>query len=319
MRAATDRWTPADIPDQTGRTVLVTGTTVGGLGQFTALELARRGAHVILAGRREERIAETRAAILDEVPDAELDPLVVDLADLSSVRRAAAEAAGTGPLHLLVNNAGVMAPPYRRTADGFELQLATNHLGPFLLTGLLLPQLAASEGATVVTVSSQMHRIARRAPLDDPRSAPGRYHRWPVYGQTKLANLLFTYELDRRLRAAEAAGQGAGRAPRLRLDAPGRERPVRPRDRRARVDPGRRDQGRLAQHGRRGRVADADGGDGRPAGRDLRRARRPHGVGRLAEGHLEQRAVVRRGRPAAAVAGQRGRHRPALPVTRLRH
>jgi NAD(P)-dependent dehydrogenase (short-subunit alcohol dehydrogenase family) len=176
---------------------------MGGLGQFTALELARRGARVVLAGRTAGKVEETRAAILDEVPHAELETLQVDLADLASVRRAAATAAGLGPLHLLVNNAGVMGTPYHRTGDGFELQMATNHFGPFLLTGLLLPQLVASEDGRVVTVSSQMHRVARKAPLEDPRAPHGRYRRWPVYGQSKLANLLFTYELDRRLRAAE--------------------------------------------------------------------------------------------------------------------
>jgi NAD(P)-dependent dehydrogenase (short-subunit alcohol dehydrogenase family) len=96
----------------------------------------------------------------------------------------------------------VMATPYARTADGLELQMATNHFGPFLLTGLLLSQLVASDDARVVSVSSPMHRVARRAPLDDPRR-DGRYSRWPVYGQTKLANLLFTFELDRRTRRAE--------------------------------------------------------------------------------------------------------------------
>ena len=104
---------------------------------------------------------------------------------------------------MLVNNAGVMAPPYSRTVDGLELQMATNHFGPFLLTGLLLPELVASSAGRVVTVSSQMHRTARRAPLGDPRTQERRYSKWPVYGETKLANLLFTYELDRRLREAE--------------------------------------------------------------------------------------------------------------------
>ena len=199
----TDTWTLADIPDQAGRTVLVTGTTLGGLGQFTALELARRGARVVLAGRRQERLDETRTAILEQVPAADLPTLVVDLADLGSVRRAAAEVAGLGAVDVLVNNAGVMAPAYSRTADGLELQMATNHYGPFLLTGLLLPQLVESNAGRVVTVSSQMHRAARHAPLQDPRAEQGRYWRWHVYGQSKLANLLFTFELDRRLRAAE--------------------------------------------------------------------------------------------------------------------
>jgi NAD(P)-dependent dehydrogenase (short-subunit alcohol dehydrogenase family) len=203
VRLATDTWTLADLPDQAGRTVLVTGTTLGGLGQFTALELARRGARVVLAGRTLERLEETRAAVRAEVPTAEPETLVVDLSDLGSVRRAGAQAAGLGPIDVLVNNAGVMGTPYRRTADGLELQMATNHFGPFLLTGLLLPQLVASAAGVVVTVSSQMHRLARSAPLEEPREQHGRYQRWPTYSRSKLANLLFTYELDRRLRRAE--------------------------------------------------------------------------------------------------------------------
>ena len=202
LNAAADTWRLEDIPDQAGRTVLVTGTTLGGLGHHTALELARRGARVVLAGRRADRLEETADTIVAEVPKARLERLVVDLADLASVRRAAAEASGLGPIDVLVNNAGVMAPPYHRTGDGLELQMATNHFGPFLLTGLLLPQLVASEAATVVTVSSLMHRIARSAPLEDPRTPQGHYSRWPVYGRTKLANLLFTYELERRCREA---------------------------------------------------------------------------------------------------------------------
>lgn len=202
MTAATT-WTLADIPDQGGRTILVTGTTVGGLGHYTSLELARRGARVVLAGRTRARLDETAAAIRAEASAAALETVLLDLSDLSSVRRAAAEVTGLGPIDVLVNNAGVMGTPYHRTADGLELQMATNHFGPFLFTGLLLPQLAASRAARVVTVSSQMHRVARTAPLDDPRVQHGRYRRWPAYGQTKLANLLFTYELDRRARRAE--------------------------------------------------------------------------------------------------------------------
>jgi len=197
-----DSWRLADMPDQTGRAVLVTGTSVGGLGHHTALELARRGARVVLAGRTEERLEETARAIRAEVPDAELDRLHVDLSDLESVRRAGAAAAPLGPIDVLINNAGVMGTPYSLTADGLERQLATNHFGPFLLTGLLMPQLVASTAATVVTVSSTMHRLARSAPLGDPRRPEGRYHRWHVYGQSKLANLLFTFELDRRAREA---------------------------------------------------------------------------------------------------------------------
>jgi NAD(P)-dependent dehydrogenase (short-subunit alcohol dehydrogenase family) len=203
MRAHADPWRIEDIPDQAGRTVLVTGTSLGGLGHHTALELARRGARVVLAGRTPERLMETEKVIREEVQSAELEQLVVDLSDQASVRRAAEEAASLGPIDVLVNNAGIMAPPHERTVDGLELQMATNHFGPFLLTGLLLPQLVASEAGTVVTVSSQMHRYARSAPLGDPRQPPARYARWQSYSQSKLANLLFTYELDRRARRAE--------------------------------------------------------------------------------------------------------------------
>lgn len=199
MTATSPAWSLGDIPDQTGRTILVTGTTEGGLGHYTALELARRGGRVVLSGRSAEKIDATEAAILAEAPDAVLEKLVVDLADLSSVRSAARAAGELGPLHVLVNNAGIMAPPFTRTVDGLESQMATNHFGPFLFTGLLLPQLVASGDARVVTVSSQLHRTARHAPTGDPR-AERAYHRWPVYAETKLANLLFTFELDRRAR-----------------------------------------------------------------------------------------------------------------------
>jgi NAD(P)-dependent dehydrogenase (short-subunit alcohol dehydrogenase family) len=196
-------WDIAEIPEQTGRTIVVTGPTVGGLGHHTALELARRGARVVLAGRNEKKAAQTVSSIRRQVPEAHLETLRIDLADLGSVRRAAAAATRFGPIDVLVNNAGVMAPPYERTGDGLELQMATNHFGPFLFTGLLLPQLVASEGGRIVTVSSLMHGMARKPPLDDPRHQHGRYSRWPVYAQSKLANLLFTAELDRRCRAAD--------------------------------------------------------------------------------------------------------------------
>ncbi|KAA1427624.1 oxidoreductase [Nocardioides antri] len=196
-------WSPADMPEQTGRTVLVTGPTIGGLGHYTALELARRGARVVLAGRTPAKVEATVAEIRAQVPDAELETLQLDLASLASVRHAAAAAARFGAIDVLVNNAGVMGTPYSRTEDDLEQQMATNHFGPFLLTGLLLPQLAASGDGRVVTVSSLMHATARTAPLGDPRRPHGRYLRWPVYGQSKLANLLFTGELERRLKAAE--------------------------------------------------------------------------------------------------------------------
>ncbi len=191
------------MPRLAGRRALVTGVTAGGLGAHVATHLAGAGADVVLAGRNAERLEETRKAILAEHADAVLHPLPLDLADLSSVRRAAEEATAAGPLDILVNNAGVMATPRERTADGFELQFGTNHLGHFALTGLLLDALVASGGARVVTVSSQMARLARGVSLDDPRRPRDRYDKWHSYAQSKLANLLFTFELDRRVRQRE--------------------------------------------------------------------------------------------------------------------
>lgn len=204
MTATPAPWTTDDIGDLTGRTAVVTGPSVLGIGFHTALELARHGARVALAGRSEEKLAEAETAIRREVPEADLVPVRLDLASLAAVRDGASELAELGPIHLLVNNAGVMAVPRRRTPDGLDLQLTTNHFGPFLLTGLLLPRIAEFGDGRVVTVSSNGHRMARRPPLDDPKHGPRYYQRWYVYGQTKLANLLFTYELDRRLRASGA-------------------------------------------------------------------------------------------------------------------
>ena len=194
-------WSPQDVPDLTGRRAFVTGVT-SGLGEATVLELVGRGAEVVMAARNRDKLAATLGAVRRRRPEAVVHPLILDLADLTSVRCAAAEASRFGPLHLLVNNAGVMATPYQRTTDGFELQMGTNHFGPFALTGLLLPLLLASGDARVVSVASQAHRMARRAPLDDPRMPHGRYRRWQAYADSKLANLLFTFELERRARAA---------------------------------------------------------------------------------------------------------------------
>ena len=195
-------WTLQDMPGLTGRRALVTGVT-SGLGQHVVTELARRGAEVVMAARSQPKLASTIAGVEGSVPAARVVPLLVDLADLSSVRRAAAEAASYGPLDLLVNNAGVMATPERRTADGFDLQMGTNHFGHFALTGLLLPQLAAADGGgRVVTVSSHLHRMVRSVPLGDPRMPHRPYRKWVAYSHSKLANLLFMFELDRRARAA---------------------------------------------------------------------------------------------------------------------
>jgi NAD(P)-dependent dehydrogenase (short-subunit alcohol dehydrogenase family) len=193
-----EKWTTADIPDQSGRIAVVTGAN-SGLGYQTSLALAAKGARVVMACRSPERGTAAVARLKASVPDADVDLRPLDLADLDSVR-AFADTVET--VDLLVNNAGVMALPSRRTtAQGFEMQVGTNHLGHFALTGLLLPRLLERPGARVVTVSSGVHRYGRLADLDDLQSERA-YSAWRVYGLSKLANVLFFTELDRRLRAA---------------------------------------------------------------------------------------------------------------------
>lgn len=195
-------WTPSDLPDQAGRRFVITGAN-SGIGLEAARELARRGAHVILACRNPDKAARAEADLArDARDDAVLEVRSLDLADLSSVRAfAEGVAADHDHLDVLVNNAGVMALPYRTTADGFEMQLGTNHLGHFALTGHLLPLLrAAPDTARVVHVSSVAHRVGRMR-FDDLMGRR-RYQRWLAYGQSKLANLLFHHELQRRLDAA---------------------------------------------------------------------------------------------------------------------
>ena len=190
------RWTPADLPDQSGRTALVTGAN-SGLGLHTSLELARAGARVLLATRSPERGEQALARIRAEVPGAAVERVALDLASLASVRAAAQDVLDrASALDLLVNNAGVMAVPRGTTADGFETQLGTNHLGHFALTGLLLPALLAAPAGRVVVVSSSAHRMGRIA-VEDLMSERS-YSRWGAYGQSKLANLLFARELSRR-------------------------------------------------------------------------------------------------------------------------
>jgi NAD(P)-dependent dehydrogenase (short-subunit alcohol dehydrogenase family) len=190
------RWTASDIPSQEGRTVLVTGAT-SGLGLETARALAGAGAHVVLAARDPQKTARTIDEIRRGQPDARLEALHLDLADLASVRHAAEVFAGVHDrLDVLVNNAGVMATPLLRTADGFELQIGTNHLGHFALTGLLLPSLRRAGQARVVNISSIMHWPGRIR-LHDLNWQAG-YDRNAAYSQSKLANLLHIRELQRR-------------------------------------------------------------------------------------------------------------------------
>jgi NAD(P)-dependent dehydrogenase (short-subunit alcohol dehydrogenase family) len=190
-------WTAADIPDQAGRRAVVTGANTG-LGFQTARGLAAHGAEVILAVRDTAKGERAAERIRAEAPGGAVEVRPLDLADLSSVR---AFADGLdGDLDLLVNNAGVMALPRRETADGFEMQLGTNHLGHFALTGLLLGALLRRPDPRVVTLSSNAHKMGRMN--FDNLQGERRYQRWMAYGQSKLANLLFALELQRRASAA---------------------------------------------------------------------------------------------------------------------
>ena len=189
-------WVGSHVPVQHGRSVLITGAN-SGIGFEAARLLAGRGAHVVLASRDTQRGTTALRRIAAHSPDADLELLALDLSSLDGVRRAAdAFRERHDHLDVLINNAGVMAVPLRRTADGFELQFATNHLGHFALTGLLLPALLAGERPRVVTVSSNLHRRGRMR-FDDPNWHRD-YDRWAAYSQSKLANLLFTFELQRR-------------------------------------------------------------------------------------------------------------------------
>jgi NAD(P)-dependent dehydrogenase (short-subunit alcohol dehydrogenase family) len=193
-------WTASDIPEQTGRVAVVTGAN-SGLGLITARELVRAGAKVVIACRDTAKGDRAAAEIHAQVPGADLDVRALDLADLASVRGFVARLRGEREwVDLLINNAGLMAPPRRTTVDGFESQLGTNHLGHFALTGLLLPALLAAPAPRVVTLSSGAHRIGK---MDfDDLQGERHYNNWRAYGQSKLANLLFCFELDRRARAA---------------------------------------------------------------------------------------------------------------------
>jgi NAD(P)-dependent dehydrogenase (short-subunit alcohol dehydrogenase family) len=193
-------WTAGQIGDLSGKIAVVTGAN-SGLGLATARELARAGATVVPTARDPEKAASMREEITSEAPDAELDPRILDLASLESVRAFAGAVTTAHPrIDVLVNNAGVMMPPRSETADGFELQFGTNHLGHFALTGLLLDALAAGEASRVVTVSSLEHRPGK-LDFDDLQSEGG-YSPRGAYQQSKFANAVFGLELDRRLRAA---------------------------------------------------------------------------------------------------------------------
>ena len=298
------KWTTADIPDQTGRVAVITGANTG-LGFETATALAACGAHVVMAVRNLEKGKQAAARITEATPGADVELQELDLTSLDSVRSAAAELRSAHDrIDLLINNAGVMYTPKSTTKDGFEMQFGTNHLGHFALTGLLLDRLLPVQGSRVVTVSSLGHRIRAAIHFDDLQWERS-YSRVGAYGQAKLANLLFTYELQRRLAAggttvAVAAHPGGSRTeltrnlPRLVALATKLARTAVPR--------------------RRPRCAAAVACGHRPgcAGRPVLRTRRFPGDQGLSESRCFQRPVARRGVAAAVVGGLRGTHRGEL-------
>ncbi len=197
-------WTEKDVPDQSGRLAIVTGSNTG-LGYDTARVLAARGARVVMAVRDTAKGESAAARIRQLTPGAEITVQKLDLGSLASVREAAAELVAAHPrIDLLINNAGVMYPPKSTTSDGFELQFGTNHLGHFALTGLLLKNLLPVDNSRVVVVASIAHNIRAKIDFDDLQWEKRNYDRVASYGQSKLANLMFAYDLQRRLAAAGA-------------------------------------------------------------------------------------------------------------------
>lgn len=196
-------WTAADIPDQSGRIAVVTGAN-GGLGLESARALAAKGAHVVMAVRNQEKAAAAMADIRGDLPDASLEPVPLDLASQASVHEAAgAILASHARIHILLNNAGVMGIPERRTVDGFEMQFGVDHLGHWTLTSLLMPALLAAGDARVVTVTSTAHHMGRAVDPGNPH-LDGRYGPWRAYGQAKLANFHFGIGLQRQFEREDA-------------------------------------------------------------------------------------------------------------------
>jgi NAD(P)-dependent dehydrogenase (short-subunit alcohol dehydrogenase family) len=188
-----------DGVDLRGKTCVITGASAG-LGKESARALAAAGAHVVLAARNHDALAEVQGWVRDEVPQARASRVALDLTSLASVRAAAAAIQNIAPaIHVLMNNAGVMFTPLRKTADGFEIQFGTNHLGHFELTRLLIPQLVAAGGARIVILSSDGHFLSD-VDLDDPNWTRREYDKFVAYGASKTANILHMVELDRRLR-----------------------------------------------------------------------------------------------------------------------
>ena len=259
-------WTSDSIPSQTGRTFVITGAN-SGIGLEAAKVLAAKEARVVLAVRNTEKGEAAARSI-----GASAEVRALDLADLGSIRAFAED--WTDPIDVLIDNAGVMAVPLSRTADGFELQFGTNHLGHFALTNLLLPKITER----VVVVASSAHRAGSALDLSDLDWKRRHYRRWPAYGQSKLANLLFVLELERRLIEAAVRSPGDRRPSRLRGDEPAE--PHRPRPDRQDLHGGQ--QGDRPGRRRRG-VADVVRSHSRYPGRQLRRTGRPIGESRSAD------------------------------------
>ena len=296
-----DRWIEQNISSQTGKTALITGAN-SGLGFEAAKVLAGKGAAVTLAVRDTAKGEVAAAAIRAAVPGAELAVAALDLASLASIRTFADAFAGThGRLDMLINNAGVMAIPRRTTADGFEMQFGTNHLGHFALTGLLLPRLLTTPAARIVTVSSGAHMFGK-INFDDLQGERS-YSKWGAYGQSKLANLLFAYELQRKLASCGQRRDQRGRASRLCVHQPAK----------CRAGDGRLADRQANHVGRKSRPG-AERGDGRAARgvcghvtgsarRRLHRPRRVHGTAGFPEESEVQCPLVRSGRGRTVVGG----------------
>ena len=312
------RWTLDQVGSLQGKTIVVTGAN-SGIGLEALKIFAKNGAHIVMACRTKSKAEAAADSVMREHPDASLDIRELDLASLSSRFGISPPAFDRDHerLDVLCNNAGVMATPFRQTADGFEMQIGTNHFGHFALTGLLLGKLLATEQSRVVSVSSYMHHVGKMS-FDDLQSERS-YNTWAAYGQSKLANLLFTYELDRKLRASQASTiavachpgyaatnlQSAGPAMAGASPHVARSQLHQRRDRTIGHD------GRTAHGLRRDR-------QGRRLGR-LRRSRRFHAnVGVSGQGRVEQ-ALARSRRRRRAVAPFRAAHRRGLQRARLNH
>jgi NAD(P)-dependent dehydrogenase (short-subunit alcohol dehydrogenase family) len=206
------KWDSNDMPDQTGKIAIVTGSNTG-TGYHIAHGLASKGAQVIMACRSIKRAELAKLNIISELPDSKITTEILDLADLASIYEFSKIIKGKyKKIDILINNAGVMVPPKSNTKDGFELQFGTNHIGHFVLTGELLPLLEESGNARIITMSSIAHNSGK-IDFNDLNSEKKRYSRWGAYSQSKLANLIFALELDRRLKSRKSSIVSLGSHP----------------------------------------------------------------------------------------------------------